>query len=236
MPFQGRDRSIQMYLHNEKVCSNFSQPHMTSTDGNHRMGKKNFKNSLIESTSSDYIYTINTGRILAYTPSWWRSSWWLNGFIILAALNFYVVWLSVRVTPRQSDRQDPRVSETASISMFLSNPFYLSWSGFRPRKRSGCEIHRPGGHACVPSLALMLAVFVCIRYMRRQRCRDELECWARRHRQKQDGLEEVVVSMKLVFGHSFYMDVGVLGWCVTTACCWLPTRWFCLLSIFLLWL
>lgn len=99
---------------------------MTSTDGNHRMGKKNFKNSLIESTSSDYIYTINTGRILAYTPSWWRSSWWLNGFIILAALNFYVVWLSVRVTPRQSDRQDPRVSETASISMFLSNPFYLS--------------------------------------------------------------------------------------------------------------
>lgn len=123
MPFQGRDRSIQMYLHNEKVCSNFSQPHMTSTDGNHRMGKKNFKNSLTESTSSGYIYTINTGKILAYTPSWWRSPWWLDGFIILAALDFYVVWLSFWATPRQPDKQDPWVSKTANMFSVPVKPF-----------------------------------------------------------------------------------------------------------------
>lgn len=123
MPFQGRDRSIQMYLHNEKVCSDFLQPHMTSTDGNYRMGKKNFKNSLTESTSSGYICIIETGEILAYTPSWWRSSWWLNGFIVLAALDFYVVWLSFWATPRQSDKQDPWVSKTANMFGVPVQPF-----------------------------------------------------------------------------------------------------------------
>jgi len=42
---------------------------MTSTDGNNRGSRENFKNSLTESTFPGYIYTIGTGEILAYAPS-----------------------------------------------------------------------------------------------------------------------------------------------------------------------
>lgn len=168
------------------------------------------RNSPTESASSAYIYIIETGEILAYTPSWWRSSWWLTGFSILPVPELYVVWLSFWATPRQSDKQGPRVSETAKMVSVLVQPFLPVMSRLPPQTKINlwdsqtwwsCPSTSP--YACATSVSLH-------RDMRRQQCRNQVECWARRHSQKQDSLEEVVVIMKLGVEHRSYSDAGVL--------------------------